>query len=96
MVFELALVLIADVLRLGAQGVLHAGLALLDPFLDLGGRKIELPGGLGDRRLPLNDFQHQRALAPCRPTFDLVVHRNAHRLSPQIITPEQKSTGSLQ
>jgi len=40
---ELALVLLAHVLRLGAQRVLHPALVVLDPALDLRRWQIELP-----------------------------------------------------
>jgi hypothetical protein len=50
---ELRLVLLADVLRLGLQRVLHPGLGLIDPGLDLRGRQIELTGRLTDGGLPL-------------------------------------------
>src|SRR5690606_38485489 len=95
-VLELALVLLAHVLRLGAQRVLHAGFGMLHPFLDLGRRKIELPTRLRNRGLALDDLQHQRRLAPRRPTLDFFFHHHAHECLLRKVTPEQEITGSLQ
>ena len=75
---ELTLILLADVFRLGAKSVLHAGLALIDPLLDLGGRKVELPGSFGNRCFALNNVQNQRTFPTRRPSLYIFVHRRTH------------------
>src|SRR5690606_23350085 len=65
------------------------------PFLDLGRRKIELPTRLRNRGLALDDLQHQRRLAPRRPTLDFFFHHHAHGCLLRKVTPEQEITGSL-
>src|SRR3546814_13176515 len=59
-ILELTLVLLAYVLGLGPEGILHARLALIDPVLDLRRRKIELSARLRNRGLALDDLQYQR------------------------------------
>jgi len=44
--FQLALVLLPDILRLRPQGILHPPLAVLDPALNLGRRQVKLAGRL--------------------------------------------------
>jgi hypothetical protein len=77
--FQLALVLLWDILRIGPQGVFHAAPAVIDPLLDLRGRQIVRPAGFGNRRFTLNNVQHQRAFALGGPTLDVVFHLRAHR-----------------
>src|SRR3546814_13046986 len=50
-ILELTLVLLAYVLGLGPEGILHARLALIDPVLDLRRRKIALSARLPTRGL---------------------------------------------
>nr|WP_206416660.1 hypothetical protein [Xanthomonas axonopodis] len=70
----------AAVFGLGPQRVLQAALTFLDPAFDFIGRQVELPAGQRHRRLPLDDLQHQRRLAPGRPALDLFfVHHCTHR-----------------
>ena len=75
---ELTLILLADVFRLGAKSVFHAGLALIDPILDLGGRQVELPGSFGNRCFALNNVQNQRAFPPRCPSLNVLVHCRTH------------------
>ena len=56
-VLELALVLLAHVLGLGPQGVLHTALAIFDPALDLGRRQVELTAGRSHGGLALDDLK---------------------------------------
>src|SRR5690606_9672171 len=58
-------------------------------------RKIELPTRLRNRGLALDDLQHQRRLAPRRPTLDFFFHHHAHECLLRKVTPEQEITGSL-
>jgi hypothetical protein len=79
---ELRLVLLADILRLGLQRVLHPSLGLIDPGLDLRRRKIELSERVAYRGLPLDDFKDQSRLPTRRLALDLFVHLDTHVLSP--------------
>lgn len=78
-VLQLSLVLLTHIFRLGAQRVLQAALAVLDPALDLGRGQVELPTGRSHRRLALDDLKGQRRLAPGGSALDLFFHHFAHR-----------------
>src|SRR3546814_14779695 len=77
-ILELTLVLLAYVLGLGPEGILHARLALIDPVLDLRRRKIELSARFRNRGLALDDLQYQRRLPARCPTLDFFFHHCAH------------------
>lgn len=71
--------MLAHVLGLGTQRVLHAALAVFNPALDLGRRQVELAAGRSHGGLALDDLKDQCRLAPGRPTLDLFFHHFAHR-----------------
>ena len=73
------LVLLFDFQGLGAQGVLHATLAFIDPLLNLRGVEVEGPAGLRDRGLALDDVQDKGRLTLGCPALDVVFHQGAHR-----------------
>src|SRR6185312_6449449 len=75
---ELTLVLLAHFQRLAAQRVLHAFLRVVHPAFNLCGRNIACSTRCRNRRLTLNDFQHQRCFATRCPPFDVFFHHCAH------------------
>jgi hypothetical protein len=76
--------LLSHVVGLGLQGVLHARLSLIDPFLDLRRPQIELTASFGYLRFALDDLQHQRRLPTRCPTLAVFFHHCTHLVSPWI------------
>lgn len=92
-ILNLALVLLAHVLRVDRQGVHHAALVILQPNLDCRGLQVICPTGLGHVGLALIDLQHQRSLVLGCPATDLFVQQRTHGVFLWTVTPEQAFMG---
>lgn len=69
--FELLLILLPDITRIGSEGILHASLGFIDPLLNLGGCQVMQSGGFGNGGLTSHQLFYQSIFALGRPTLEI-------------------------